>query len=1023
MVISRSPYQQVMIVLVLVIVFALGNYVAPFTDLQRHWFDNIFWTLSALITGAVCLLVARQLTGADRLAWQCYGYACLSWFTGMLIWSYLELIAEQTTPFPALSDIGFLGFAPLILCGLINEFTRMTGKQLTLKNISDVGLIACAVALACLISLSEYLFNPELGVFYIVTALAFPVLYISTFVYSLLMLLQHAKKPERNVLLLLLASLAIHAVVNTLYAKSLLDLEYAAGSYLDVFWIIGFGLIYLAATQKFRIQSTVTNPAKIDLSSERVRTLEIIIFALTALAVSVVGFLQYKNINPDLFRFLLPLAVIATVFISLREWSIFRIERQLSDELKNSEKELSKILDTLQDTFFRINMKGKLLKISPSIAELAGYTQDELIGSNISKLFFRRTYKDMNLVLRDDGYLYNYEIPLRHKNGNSIWVAINAQFVKDILDIPRGIEGTIRNISERKITEAEMDKLSRALTQTADIVMITDRSGTIEYVNPAFLEITGYSRLEAVGKQASLLKSGKQSAEFYQNLWKTVLSGEPFNDVFINKKKNGTYYYESKTITPIIDHKGEITNYISTGKDITEQMHAQERLQFLAHHDTLTELPNRAMFLERTKLALARARLEGNRLAILFMDLDSFKYINDSLGHEIGDQLLVNIGRRLLNQLRDGDIIARFGGDEFVILLDNTIKETDVSNMAGRILETLTPSFNINGMELHITASIGISLFPTDGDDADTLLRNADNAMYRAKEIGKNTYKFFSDDMSIRAYERLTMENKLRQALKREEFVLYYQPQVDISTSRIIGVEALLRWNHPELGLISPADFIPILEETGLIVPVGEWVLQQACSDVRYLSTSDSDKFEVAVNISAKQLNEPTFNGMLASIINDCNLGKNQIQLEMTESILMRYDTDVVDTLNKIRQQGISIALDDFGTGYSSLSYLKRFPIDTIKIDRSFIRDIKTDPDDAALTSAIIAMGKSLELQVIAEGVETDEQLEFLRQQDCDAIQGFLISKPQPIADLNEVLNASDTLKPMYYSAGKENHD
>ncbi|MGD9386190.1 MAG: EAL domain-containing protein, partial [Thioalkalispiraceae bacterium] len=250
-----------------------------------------------------------------------------------------------------------------------------------------------------------------------------------------------------------------------------------------------------------------------------------------------------------------------------------------------------------------------------------------------------------------------------------------------------------------------------------------------------------------------------------------------------------------------------------------------------------------------------------------------------------------------------------------------------------------------------------------------------------------------------------------------------YQPQVDISTSRIIGVEALLRWNHPELGLISPADFIPILEETGLIVPVGEWVLQQACSDVRYLSTSDSDKFEVAVNISAKQLNEPTFNGMLASIINDCNLGKNQIQLEMTESILMRYDTDVVDTLNKIRQQGISIALDDFGTGYSSLSYLKRFPIDTIKIDRSFIRDIKTDPDDAALTSAIIAMGKSLELQVIAEGVETDEQLEFLRQQDCDAIQGFLISKPQPIADLNEVLNASDTLKPMYYSAGKENHD
>jgi len=1020
MVIKRNPLQQIAIVSGFVLIFVLGNYFLPVTDEQRHWFANIFWTLSALLTGLACLKVAGQLTGFERIAWRCYGYGCLSWFAGMLIWSYLELFSQRLTPFPALSDVGFLGFAPLFLLGLMNEFTRMTGKKLTLKNISDVGLIVCAITLASLIGFSQYLHSTELGILYRLTALAFPILYISTFVYSLLMLLQHAGKSERNILFLLLTSLGMHAIVNTLYASSLLNLEYSTGHYLDVFWIIAFGLTYLAATQKIRIHSVAHTTAIMDLSSERVRSMEIFVFGGTAMAVGIIALVRYQTIQAETFKLLVPLAIFIIIFISAREWAIFRIERQLSSELKKSENELSKILKTLQDTFFRINLKGDVVKISPSIEKLSGHRPEELVAKNFSSLFPQEDYKRLNSLLRGVGFLHNFEIQMRHKDGSGVWVAINAQFIKDAIDIPLGIEGTIRNITERKLTEVEMDKLSRALTQTADIVMITDCNGVIEYVNPAFHEITGFSRTEAVGKKANLLKSGKQSEEFYHRLWKTVSSGESFNDIFINKKKDNSLYYESKTITPVIDHKGEISHFISTGKDITEQMHAQNRLNYLAHHDALTELPNRTMFLEHTKQALARARLHKHRLAVLFIDLDSFKYINDSLGHEIGDQLLINIGRRIMHQLRDGDMIARFGGDEFVILLDNVNKDTDISLMASRMLDAISPSFNINGMDLHITASTGISLFPTDGDDAKTLLRNADSAMYRAKEIGKNTYKFYSDDMSIRAFERLTMENSLRQAIKREEFVLYYQPQIDITKSRIIGIEALLRWNNPDLGLISPADFIPILEETGMIVPVGEWVLQQACHDLALLKLPNTDQFEIAVNLSAKQIYDKNFHTMLRDVIRDCNVKAAQIQLEITESILMQYNTDVVDTLEKIRELGVSIALDDFGTGYSSLSYLKRFPIDTIKIDRSFIRDIKTDPDDAALTTAIIAMGKSLGLQVIAEGVETNEQLAFLRQQNCDAIQGYLISRPQPLTELKAVLSAPDAMTPWLHMEARD---
>ncbi|HEB66993.1 MAG TPA: EAL domain-containing protein, partial [Gammaproteobacteria bacterium] len=439
-------------------------------------------------------------------------------------------------------------------------------------------------------------------------------------------------------------------------------------------------------------------------------------------------------------------------------------------------------------------------------------------------------------------------------------------------------------------------------------------------------------------------------------------------------------------------------------KDISERMQVQERLQHMAHHDALTDLPNRNLFLDRLQQALIRARHHDRLVAVMFMDLDRFKNINDTLGHNTGDQLLLQLSERLKHSVRDGDTIARFGGDEFAILLDDVDNENSIAAVAQKLLQTLSEPFHVNSHELFITASIGIAIFPHDGDDPDTLLRNADVAMYRAKELGKNNYQFYSDDMSARNFERLTLENHLRHALARQQFVLYYQPQVDARLDRIVGVEALLRWQHPELGLVSPSNFIALLEETGLIEDVGKWVLETACRQSKNWHDAGFDDLQMSVNISSRQFNNTEFIDVLHDTLDRTGVNPECLELELTESMLMRQASSVVTALKSLNELGVRFAIDDFGTGYSSLSYLRRFPIETIKIDRSFIRDITDDPDDAAITRAIVVMARNLSLKVIAEGVETEKQLAFLEENDCHLIQGFYYSPPVPVAEMTALL-------------------
>ncbi|HKK05788.1 MAG TPA: EAL domain-containing protein [Gammaproteobacteria bacterium] len=559
---------------------------------------------------------------------------------------------------------------------------------------------------------------------------------------------------------------------------------------------------------------------------------------------------------------------------------------------------------------------------------------------------------------------------------------------------------------ERCRAESQMRKLSRAMEQTDDVVVITDRNGVIEYVNPAFLATSGYSRDEVIGATPAINKSGLHESEFYRGMWQTILRGDVFRDVLINRRRDGSLYYEEKTITPIKDEAGNVTHFVSTGKDITERMEAQEHLHYLAHHDVLTGLPNRALLQDRLGHAIAQSERSGKRLAVLFFDLDRFKNVNDSLGHGTGDELLKAVVERVAACVRGGDTVARLSGDEFTIVMEGIDELDDVSAVADKVLTAVRTPTVAAGHEVLVTASVGISIYPDDAVDIDSLLKYADSAMYRAKESGGNCYQYFTPDMTAHAVEYLKLQSQIHQALERGEFVLHFQPRIDLHEGRVSGVEALLRWDHPEFGLVEPKQFIPLLEETGLIVDVGEWVLTNACRFSRRLSEVAGPSVRVAVNLSTRQFRDRNLIDKVRRCLEEDELEPERLEVEITESLLADHLEQTTDTLRALHAMGVGISVDDFGTGYSSMSYLKRFPIGRLKIDRSFVRDVPGDENDSGIILAIIALARSLRMEVTAEGVETEEQLEFARRHGCDEVQGYLLGRPMPPAELLTWLRA-----------------
>ncbi len=560
-----------------------------------------------------------------------------------------------------------------------------------------------------------------------------------------------------------------------------------------------------------------------------------------------------------------------------------------------------------------------------------------------------------------------------------------------------------QHAKETYLHQETLSKFQRAVEQSASGVVITDASGTIEYINNKFCQINGYTPDEVLGKNPRFLKSGETEPSMYEEMWQELSQGKIWRGELKNRKKTGEIYWCLESISPLSNEAGITTHYVAVIEDINDRKFAEATIKQLALYDPLTELANRRLLRERLDQSIAWSQRAGKRVALFYLDLDRFKTVNDTLGHPIGDALLKAVADRFLLCMRKNDTLARLGGDEFAVVVGDIQHNEDVIVVAEKLLEAARTPVVIGGQELYITTSIGISLYPTDTDDVETLVRNADVAMYHAKKHGKNNYQFFKEGLSLHASERWDIENNLRHAVERNELFLEYQPKMDTASGHFYGMEALVRWQHPKMGRIAPDKFISVAEDIGAIEHIGEWVLQTACAQTQHWRQS-GHALTLSVNLSAMQFRRPNLRQSIEAALHRTGLPPAALELEITESALMDDPDEAAETMVGLRELGVTISIDDFGTGYSSLSQLKRFPVSVLKIDRAFVRDLTHDKNDRAIAQAVIVLAKTMQLSVIAEGVETSEQLSLLTALGCDSVQGYYLSKPLGTHDFEAFL-------------------
>jgi len=707
-------------------------------------------------------------------------------------------------------------------------------------------------------------------------------------------------------------------------------------------------------------------------------------------------FLQFETIKGWIF-----VAVTAVFLFFLLQRglnSLQRSEQALQEEREHLEP-YRLLADYSMDIILFIRQDGQIIDANEAAVNCYGYTLQELTQMHVNKLRLPEDLLTISQIQKaQEGIQYEsqhvckdsrvFPIDVSAKgvtsNGNSIIVSI------------------IRDISERKSAEAmvwlEKERAQVTLDSIGDAVITTDTRANVEYLNPIAEALTGWTNAEAIGQPLErifCIVNEETGCSVESPIVRCLLEGRIVglanHTVLIHR--NGTTIAIEDSAAPIRDRTDVVIGGVLVFHDISYKRNLMKAMEHQGNHDALTGLPNRLLFNEYLIQALEQAKHKDGKLAVMFLDLDRFKLINDTMGHNLGDQLLKNVAERIRHILREGDTIARLGGDEFLVLLPEIKDVQEADAVAGRILGVFTHPIILDGTEVYMSTSIGISLCPSDGTDMETLVKQADTAMYHAKEQGRNNYQFFTSGLNIKANERLSTENSLRKALLRDEFVLHYQPQVDFESGCIVGLEALIRWNFGEQGMVSPASFISIAEETGLIVPIGEWVLRTACAQNMVWQEQGYPRLRMAVNISARQFGEPNFIKLVKGILQETGMDPQWLELEITESIAMKNGDASVEMLNRFKNLGVRISIDDFGTGFSSLNYLRRMPIDTLKIDQSFIRDISTGENGEEVVSAIIQLAKNLRLKVIAEGVETNKQRSFLKGKLCDEMQGFLFSK------------------------------
>jgi diguanylate cyclase (GGDEF)-like protein/PAS domain S-box-containing protein len=679
-------------------------------------------------------------------------------------------------------------------------------------------------------------------------------------------------------------------------------------------------------------------------------------------------------------------------------------------ELSRTRERYRTLVESTSDWLWEVDHTGTYTYASPQLESLLGYKPAEVIGrtpfdlmpaaeaQRVSQIFFSQ-------IARDALPIENLVNTNLHKDGHEVVLETSGLPVYDSRGRLRGYRGIDRDISQRFAEDQQRRLAAMVLEHTPEGVMITDSELRIITVNQAFTGTTGYRPEEIVGQQPSVLSSGKHDENFYRDMWQNLLQDGKWQGEIWNRRKSGEVYPEWLNINSIKDDSGKIIYYAAMFSDISSQEHIRKRLHLLAYYDDLTGLPNRELFNDRLNNAIAQARRHHNELGLMFLDIDRFKNINDTLGHKTGDSLLKVVAEKLLHCVRDSDSVSRLGGDEFTIIVNDISSADDVVKIARKVIDTFSLPIKLpNDMELYATTSIGVCIYPVDGDCSETLIKNADTAMYRAKESGRNNYQFYTREMSRHFAERLTLENELRKAVEKNQLCVAYQPQVNLHTGHITGFEALVRWQHKKHGWISPARFIPIAEDTGLIYQIGEQVLQQACQQLKYWHDSYDKDLCMAINISGHQLSKSGIIDYLVGMIDSIGLPHDAIELELTESSLMGHTESVVRVMEQLSKTGIKIAIDDFGTGYSSLSYLKRFAIDKLKIDRSFVQDINLDENGTEIVTAIIAMANNLGLEVIAEGVETRRQIDYLMQHGCHRGQGFYFSEARCADDIGQIL-------------------
>jgi diguanylate cyclase (GGDEF)-like protein/PAS domain S-box-containing protein len=645
-----------------------------------------------------------------------------------------------------------------------------------------------------------------------------------------------------------------------------------------------------------------------------------------------------------------------------------------------------------------------IVDANPAAAEFYGYPLERLRGMRMAEInpLSREAIEAEKARARSESRPLHF----RHRLASGEMRTIEAHVGQVEVDGRELDYAIIQDITDRQRAEEQLRLAARVFESTNEGVVVTDTDGIILTVNNAFERITGYGAAEVKGQNPRILKSDRHDELFYRTLWENILTTGQWQGEIWNRRKSGEIYPEWLTISAVRDTAGETTHFVGVFADISA---IKESEQHLAHHDPLTGLPNRLLFNARLGHALQRARREQAQVAVLFLDLDRFKNVNDSLGHPAGDRLIQAVAGRLKGCVRDQDTVARLGGDEITIIAEDIRHSRDAAAVAQKVLEAFARPFALDDQEVYITASMGVSLFPDDGGEVATLVKNADAAMYRAKAQGRNNYQFYTAELTTMAFERLALESSLRRALERGELVLHYQPQVACGDGRITGLEALVRWRHPEMGLVAPGRFIPIAEETGLIIPLGAWVLEAACRQAHAWHTAGHPGLTLSVNLSARQFLQPDLVETVERILAETGLEPGTLELELTESAFTDNAEEAVRSLHRLKALGVTLAIDDFGTGYSSLSQIKQFPIDRLKIDKSFVDDIPHDADDMTITRAIIALGRSLQMEVVAEGVETEAQRAFLEAEGCDTLQGFLFSTPVSAEAFGELLAWSDT--------------